>query len=235
MSNQEKKDKVTSGIITLVVLVIAFILMAFCGLEYIYPPPAAKKVILIEMSMESGGGGGGGNLKAQPNRASASSAENLQTMDDISLPTIPTSIKKNINQSPDATTEIVEPKPNPNAAYRPGMGGGSGGGSGSGKGTGVGSGFGSGEGSGSGGGIGYGTGNRGYTYMPDLTVSENGKVYVEVHIDESGKVIDARIISNRQHPTTITNSKIQAECVRRAKTARYKPGKEELRIIVFSL
>lgn len=235
MSNQEKKDKLISGVITLIVMVIALLLMGFCGLTYIYPPPPAKKVILIEMSMETGGGGGGGNLKSQNRKSTASAAENLMTQQDITLPTIPTSVKKNVNQSPDVSSEIIEPKPDPNAAYRPGMGGGSGGGSGSGKGTGVGSGFGSGEGSGSGGGIGYGTGNRGYTYMPDLTINEIGKVYVEVHVDEGGKVIDARIISNTKYPTTITNSRIQNDCVRRAKTARYRPGKEELRIIVFSL
>ena len=81
--------------------------------------------------------------------------------------------------------------------------------------------------------ISYGTGTRGYTYMPSLTVTELGVVYVEVHISTDGTVVDARVINNSKYPTTITNSRIQAECVAKAKTAKYKPGKEELRIIVF--
>jgi uncharacterized protein (TIGR02145 family) len=81
--------------------------------------------------------------------------------------------------------------------------------------------------------ISYGTGTRGYIYMPDLTVTELGVVYVEVHISTDGTVVDARVVNNSKYPTTITNSRIQAECVAKAKTAKYKPGKEELRIIVF--
>ncbi len=234
MTSEEKKAKIISGTVTLAVLLIAFVFMAFCGLKYEYPPPAAKKVILVEMMIESGGGGGGGNMNNNSRQPARSSAENLLTQPDVNLPSIPTSVKRTETTS-DNSADIVDPRPNPNAVYRPGMGGGSGGGSGTGSGTGFGSGLGAGEGSGSGGKIGYGTGNRSYTYMPDLTVNEVGKVYVEVHVAATGTVLDARVINNRQYPTTITNSRIQAECVRKAKTARYKPGKEELRVIVFSL
>jgi len=148
------------------------------------------------------------------------------------LPSIPVSLKKSISEDNTPAT-VAEPSPNPNAAYRPGMGGGKGGGTGTGTGTGKGSGFGEGEGSGNGGGIGYGVGNRGYTYMPELNVSEPGTVYVEVHVDEAGVVVDARVITSRKYPTTITDSRVQAQCVAKAKTAKYRPGKEELRIIVF--
>jgi len=102
-----------------------------------------------------------------------------------------------------------------------------GGDSGSGGGTGLGS------GKGNGGGVSYGTGNRGYTYMPDLTVSETGTVYVEVHVDTEGNVVEAHVINNSKYPTTITNPRIQADCISKAKTAKYRKGKEELRIIVF--
>ena len=81
--------------------------------------------------------------------------------------------------------------------------------------------------------VAYGTGNRGYTYMPDLTVSESGVVFVEVHIDTEGNVIDARVVSTDKYPTTITDKHILEDCVARAKTAKYRKGKEELRIIVF--
>lgn len=234
MTNKEKKDRTIAAFSTLIVMVALFLFMSFCGLKYLMPPPPAKKVILIEMSME-GGGGGGGNLQSQSKTNVTAPAENWQTQQDLSLPSIPTSKNRNISTSADAVQEITEVKANPNAAYRPGMGGGSGGGAGTGKGTGIGSGFGDGEGSGSGGNIGYGTGNRGYLHMPDLTVNEVGTVYVEVHVDASGTVLNARVINSRTYPTTITSSAIQAECVTKAKTARYKPGKEELRIIVFSL
>ena len=108
------------------------------------------------------------------------------------------------------------------------------GGSGSGIGSGTGSGLGPGEGAGSGGGIGYGTGHRGMINNIDATVNEEGQVCVEVHIAADGHVIDARVINNSKHKTTITNRNIQQQCVARAKQALYKPGKEELRIIVFS-
>lgn len=208
------------------------IIMNFFGLYYQVPPPPAKKVLLIEMNMEVGGGGGGGNESPNHLKVAGGTAENYLTSSDISLPSIPVSLKKSISEDNTPAT-VAEPTPNPNAAYRPGMGGGKGGGTGTGTGTGKGSGFGEGEGSGNGGGIGYGVGNRGYTYMPELNVSEPGTVYVEVHVDESGVVVDARVITSRKYPTTITDSRVQAQCVAKAKTAKYRPGKEELRIIVF--
>lgn len=110
-----------------------------------------------------------------------------------------------------------------NVLYRPSRGGGSGTGNGSGSGVGPGTGS----------GIGYGTGNRGYVYMPDITLHETGVVYVEVHIDTEGNVIEARVISNSKYPTTVTNKRILDDCVAKAKTAKYRPGKEELRVIVF--
>jgi hypothetical protein len=85
-----------------------------------------------------------------------------------------------------------------------------------------------------GGGIGYGCGHRGMINNIDATVNEEGQVCVEVHIAADGHVIDARVINNSKHRTTITNRNIQQQCVARAKQAIYKPGKEELRVIVFS-
>ncbi len=57
---------------------------------------------------------------------------------------------------------------------------------------------------------------------------------MEVHISTEGRVVDARVINNSKYKTTITNRNIQQQCVARAKQAIYKPGKEELRIIIFS-
>lgn len=241
MKHSEKKDKIRAGIITAVVMMLLLVFFYFCGLSYVYPPPPAKKVILIEMTMESGGGGGGGgNMNPQHSKPNAS-AENIVRQHDVSLPSLPSS--KTAKPAQQSVTEEVAPKPDASAMYRPGMGGGKGGGEGTGTGSGVGSGFGTGSGSGSGGGtgsgigsgIGYGTGNRGYVYMPDLTINEDGKVYVRVLVATDGTVKDAQVISDSKHPTTITSAKIQAECVHKAKTAKYKTAKEEeYRIIVFT-
>ncbi len=107
------------------------------------------------------------------------------------------------------------------------------GGSGSGGGSGEGSGLGPGTGGGHGGGVGYGTGSRGMINNINTTVNEEGQVCVEVHVTEEGNVISARVINTSKFKTTITNSTIQAQCLAQAKQARYKPGKEELRVIIF--
>lgn len=78
-----------------------------------------------------------------------------------------------------------------------GSGGGTGGGNGTGNGTGTGSGSGSGSGGGSGngngGGIGYSLGNRKALAkpQPNYTCNEEGKVVVEVTVDQTGKTISA--------------------------------------------
>ena len=106
-------------------------------------------------------------------------------------------------------------------------------GSGIGSGIGRGSGLGPGQGSGSGGGIGYGTGSRGLVHPINTSVSEEGQVCVEVHVLADGTVSEAHIINSGNHKTTVMNKTIQQQCVQEAKRAKYKPGKEELRIIVF--
>jgi hypothetical protein len=108
-------------------------------------------------------------------------------------------------------------------------------GRGSRNGTDAGTGLGSGEGAGDGSerGIGYGSGNRAYVNIPDVNISENGVIYVEVHVTAQGNVVNARILSTPKHPTNITNAKILEDCLTRARSAKYVTGKEELRIIVF--
>jgi len=101
-------------------------------------------------------------------------------------------------------------------------------------GTGSGMGLGSSEGAeGSGKGISYGSGNRGYVNIPDVNINEAGVVYVEIHVTTQGNVINARILNTEKYRTTITNPKIQQECLARALSAKYIAGKEELRVIVF--
>lgn len=263
MKNEEKKNKIIPSVVTFIVMTLIFVILYFVGLSYQIPPPAARKVILIEIGTEGGGGGGGGGGNSEGVRHAAGNESVIRQLEtervsesplihspDVSLPSIPVSVKKsNTSNTDNAQPVVTEPNPNPNAVYRPGMGGGRGGGTGTGTGTGEGSGrgpgfgsgegggrgsgFGTGEGSGRGSGVGYGTGNRGYTYMPELNVSVTGTVYVEVYVNMAGNVIDARVITSQKYPTTITDSRVQAECVAKAKTAKYKPGKEEIRIIIF--
>ena len=56
---------------------------------------------------------------------------------------------------------------------------------------------------------------------------------VEVHVMADGTVSEARIINNSKGRTTISNTFIQQQCIREAYKAKYKAGKEELRIILF--
>ena len=74
-----------------------------------------------------------------------------------------------------------------------GSGGGTGGGNGTGNGIGTGSGYGAGSGGGSGGGSGYSLGNRKALSKPapKYTCNEEGKVVVEVSVDQNGKTISA--------------------------------------------
>lgn len=228
--NEEKKRKYIAGGTTAGVMGLLLLFLLLCGFKHQVPPPPAKKALLIELS-SMGGGGGGGVEAPGKSRPTPSSSESVATQNAEEAPAVTNNHVKRPKAS--ATPTVQEPKPDPNSAYRPGRGGGTGGGSGTGKGSGTGSGLGPGTGDGSGGGIGYGTGSRGYVVMPDMNVNESGQVFVEVHIDADGNVIDAHVVNNSKYPTTITNSQIRAECVAKAKTAKYRKGKEELRIIVF--
>jgi len=74
-----------------------------------------------------------------------------------------------------------------------GSGGGTGGGNGTGTGIGTGSGYGAGSGGGSGGGSGYSLGNRKALSKPapKYTCNEEGKVVVEVTVDQNGRTVSA--------------------------------------------
>jgi len=227
----ETKNKVISSFVTTATMALVLLMLYVLGLYSQVPPPEPKKMILIELT--SGGGGGGGSDMPKSARNISSEAPNLITQDTEEAPVMASNPEPSRSQNDNAVSS--EPKPDPGAAYRPGKGGGAGGGIGTGTGTGAGMGLGSGEGAGagSGKGIGYGSGNRAYVNIPDVNISENGVVYVEVHVTAQGNVIDARIISTSKHPTNITNAKILEDCLARARSAKYITGKEELRIIVF--
>ena len=244
--SMETKNKVISFFVTTVIMMLLLLLLYYFGLYSQNPPPEPKNLVLIEFSTYEGGGGGGGGNYKMPHASGENYVEtpNWATQDAEDVPVIATSSNpKPAQTKSDIINAPIEPQPEPGVTYKPGKGsgtgGGSGGGSGGGIGTGTGTGKGAGMGTGEGGGIGsgkgpgYGTGNRAYTNIPDVNINENGVVYVEVHINVHGSVINARIINTEKFPTTITNAKVQQDCLNRALSAKYVAGKDELRIIMF--
>lgn len=222
----QKKNNTIAASVTAGILVLALIVLYFVRLKAQDPPPPPKRVVMIELEPVGGGGGGGSpQATASPNKSISTGKATATQNADKTAP--------RVNKGTGKTEADNTPKVNNNAMYGK-RGSGSGGGSGTGSGTGFGSGFGPGEGGGSGGGIGYGTGERKHTYMPDQSVREEGVVVVEVHINTAGTVVDAKVINSfKDLRTTITKESIRKECVAKAMQAKYVPGKEELRIIIF--
>lgn len=228
-NKKEQKDRMWSGLSSLLSIALIIVLLLTFGLKSQIPPPPPKKTFYVELDAEVGGGGGGGMDAPSPNKVTNTAAPNYATQNASAAPAV--SHSENTSTT---TTQPAQPKVDQSAMFKGGKGGsGSGGGQGSGIGTGTGSGLGPGEGGGSGGGVGYGTGNRGLVKQINTSVNEEGQVYVEVHVLADGTVSEARVINNSKHKTTIANRTIQQQCVQEAKRAKYKPGKEELRIIVF--
>lgn len=229
-TNENRKDNVIAWCTTIGTMALLLILLLACSLKTQIPPPPPKQMVYVDIA-PVGGGGGGGTPQVASNPKPAS-GQNYATQNAQDAPAVSHSNRTSTNQQTQTTP--TQPKPDQSSMYHGRGGTGSGGGQGSGIGSGTGSGLGPGEGAGSGGGVGYGTGHRGMINNIDATVNEEGQVCVEVHIAADGHIIDARVINNSTYKTTITNRNIQQQCVARAKQARYKPGKEELRIIIFS-
>lgn len=227
-TNENRTHTLISAIVSLVSMIMIIILLLVFGLKSQIPPPPPKKTFYVDIEQLAGGGGGGGEDAPTPQNAPAPSAPNYATQN----------AQHNVPSAPKAPTTSTQttsaPKVNQQAMYKGGRKGpGTGGGDGNGNGLGTGNGLGPGTGSGSGGGIGYGHGSRGLVNNINTVVTEEGQVSVEVHILADGTVIDAKVVNTSEHKTTIANSQIQRLCVAKAKQARYKAGKEELRVIVF--
>ncbi len=229
-TKEPTKDKVISWCAAIGSMALILILLASFGLKSQIPPPPPKKTFYVELESPTGGGGGGGTPEPTKTSSRTPSGQTYATQNAQDAPSVARSDKPSTTNSQPA---VSTPKPDQSAMYRGRGGTGSGGGSGSGIGTGTGSGLGPGEGGGHGGGHGYGTGDRGMINKIITSVNEEGQVSVEVLVTAEGNVISARVINTSKFKTTITNRNIQQQCVVRAKQAKYKPGKEELRVIVF--
>ncbi len=233
-NKKEQGDRLWSGLSAFLAMVLIIVLLLSFGLKSLIPPPPPKKTFYVELDAEVGGGGGGGMDAPSPNKVANTAAPNYATQNAETAPATSHSDKTS------TTTQPATPKVDQGAIFTGGKGGsGSGGGKGSGIGTGTGFGLGQGTGGGNGGGIGYGTGSRGLTKDIQTPVMEGGQVVVEVHVMVNGTVSKATVVpkgvdeKGRVYKTTISNSKIQQQCLSEAKRARYVPGKEELRFIVF--
>jgi TonB family protein len=118
-----------------------------------------------------------------------------------------------------------KPTGNPNALFNgggnggPGTGGGTGGGNGNGKGPGDGDGVGPGKGNGTGGGINYNIIGRTGKALPKpcYNSSAQGKVVVDVGVDEDGNVISTKI----GRGTTVTDQSLQKCALDAAKRSKF--------------
>lgn len=119
-----------------------------------------------------------------------------------------------------------DPKGNPNALFKggtggngPGEGGGEGGGKGNGKGTGEGDGEGPGKGTGKGGGINFSLAGRTGKTFPEPCYDSNvqGKVIVDVGVDENGNVVSTKI----GRGTTVTDQRLQKCALEAAKRSKF--------------
>ncbi len=118
-----------------------------------------------------------------------------------------------------------DPKGDPNSLFKggggkgPGEGGGEGGGKGNGKGPGEGDGEGPGKGNGKNGGISYSMKDRTPKSLPkpDYPSNVQGKVVVDIGIDEKGNVVSAKI----GRGTTVTDKKLQDQALAAAKRAKF--------------
>lgn len=229
MTNEDKKeqkDRLWSGLSSVMSIALIIVLLLTFGLKSQIPPPPPKKTFYVELDAEVGGGGGGGMDAPSPNKVTNTAAPNYATQNVQQAPSVAHSDKTS------TTTQQAQPKVDQSAMFKGGKGGsGSGGGKGDGIGSGTGMGNGPGEGDGSGGRYGQGTGYRGMTSRPSLEIKEDhGTVCVEVFIEEDGTVSKAVLVPAK---SSITNSSIQRACLQKAKQIKYDKGKRERRYVVF--
>lgn len=226
---QQKSDKRTGAIFTIVLHVLLILLFLFVGLQQPNPLPKDE---MIELVMEDMGGGGGsvaaetpGNPQPTPSATPTPvEPEEVATEDDSPI-AVPKPVKPQPKPNP-KPAEPKPPKPNPNALFTPsttqpstqvGPPGGSdpsaspgGGGLGSFHGTGF-------EGR---------LDGRGLANTPSFRNdnTESGKVAVDIRVDPTGKVVYAK--GRIGTPTTTTSSQLHALAVAYAKqfTFSANPG-----------
>lgn len=244
MKKDDERKLISAGG-TLVVMAILFIFMIFCGFSYLDPPPAPKKVIMIELEEEFGNGhkGGGnhqeggsqGNDNAPPHDATqtAKPKQNTNTKRQNNRTDSRSSVSD--NSSAQSQGQTVNNRALFPGSASSGQGNGQGMGAGSGQGNGLG--LGDAGSGGSGTGIGTGTGHRPYRGTPNLKLdvdeTPGSKVYVKVEVTNSGDVVDATIMNDKNHRTTASAS-TQKKCIARAMKVKYNKGEHEYRIIVFT-
>lgn len=227
--DQQKNDKRTSAIVTIVFHVLLILLFLFVGLQQPNPLPKDET---IELVMEDMGGGGGsiaadtpGNPQPTPSAAPAPVEPDEVATEDESPVVVPKPVKPKPKPNP-KPAEPKPPKPNPNALFTPSATApttqtGPPGGGPPGPTPGAG-GIGSFHGSGFEGRL----DGRGLARTPNFgnDNTESGKVAVDIRVDPTGKVIYAK--GRIGSPTTTTSSQLHALAVAYAKQFNFSatPG-----------
>lgn len=218
--DQQKHDKRTSAIVTIVFHVLLILLFLFVGLQQPNPLPKEE---MIELVMEDMGGGGGsiaadtpGNPQPTPSAAPTPVEPDEVATEDESPVVVPKPVKPKPKPNP-KPAEPTPPKPNPNALFTPSAtapttqtGPAGGGPAGATPGAG---GLGNFHGAGFEGQLsGRGLANK-PSFRNDNT--ESGKVAVDIRVDPTGKVVYAK--GRIGSPTTTTSSQLHSLAVAYAK------------------
>ena len=78
-NKKEQKDRMWSGLSSLLSIALIIVLLLTFGLKSQIPPPPPKKTFYVELDAEVGGGGGGGMDAPSPNKVTNTAAPNYAT------------------------------------------------------------------------------------------------------------------------------------------------------------
>jgi hypothetical protein len=215
---EEKKYKLISLLITILVGILIFVLLMILGFRIPVPPPPEQG---IEIDL-SGGGGGGAPIEIKQiidKAIQQSSTEYVTVPDeevDYSKPAINDKPKSVEPEQP--TQPTLDPRIQRFQFGQGGSGTGSGTGTGGGIGSGTGGGVGQGDGVGSG--PGYSLAGRSAKYIPkpDYSEDDQGKVVVKIWVDKDGNVVKAQA---GYFGTTLSNSALWKKCEEAAMRAKF--------------
>ncbi|MBO4646157.1 MAG: hypothetical protein J5642_06540 [Bacteroidales bacterium] len=241
----EEKNRMISAAGTAVFTALLLVFLLLCGFTRQVPPPPSPdemELVEIDLDMEESGGGNmmlGGN--SGPEQKSTPEVRATTTPQ-------PTSSAKpsghTVTDPTGAQTHVpTTPTPDPNASFtmdkvaQPNASNAGGNTSGKGAGDHKGDGLGLVNDPGSGGGRNGGTGGGWVRKpkLPNISVSEDVKVYLDFDVDENGNVSNIRRSMKKGYNTTTTDSKIINACIAELTKAQFQAGHPGSRTFYFTL